>query len=157
MTYRHRERVEVGLQLHSFVTSALDGVENKHQATLPQDKHSLPLYRMLGRTQGPSGRVSRRDNTLLPPEFKPQPMHYTEYAFPAPAIRYAHFIFVYYLLKFCGERVLWTDALTFYRTVHPHPTHNRLHTLPPKDRARGKLRYAILRIYTFVCTGAIID
>jgi len=106
-----------------------------------QDRHSLPLYRRLGGTQSPSGGVSRRENTLLSQEFKPQPRHYAEYFFPAPAIRYEHSIFVNYLLKFWGEGWLL----------------NRFQTLPPKDRGRGKLRYVILCNYTFVCTGAIID
>jgi len=89
----------------------------------PQDKHTLPLYRRLGGTQGPSERVSRRDNTLFPPEFKPQPRHYAHYVFSAPASRYEHFIFVHYLLKFCGEGVLLTDALTFLEDWPPlsHP------------------------------------
>jgi hypothetical protein len=58
---RNRSEAPEGLEveLYSFSTSALEGMDDQHHApaALPPGKTRYPLYRRLGGFQGRSGRV----------------------------------------------------------------------------------------------------
>jgi hypothetical protein len=95
MPCSHRGKVEGIVLLILYLGAVWGGwvVNATSRPLYPGKDPRSPLYRKLGALQGQSGRVWRRENVYLPPEFEPRTVQagasrYTEYAIPAPDLKF---------------------------------------------------------------------